>query len=623
MKKGGATAMKGKTAQVVAPPPVVVPKAEARKEKPLTSQHEVENALQNFYAMKWIKTNPGKADAINDNQSKKAIKEYQALFKLDVDGIVGKQTLGSVRKQLPACLQQATSEVLLVELYKAKKIKNDPGSANMTNDAKTQAAVEEFQEANGLLKTGVPDIDTLVKLGEVLSGNAPTSNKPGLAPDVKHLYWVGNSVEPGGTATLRLHAKDLKVDQECPVTLLDAEGKEVASTAKIKVSGKYAEALVAIPKEFAGGSKVFAKVTAALEEDGELEARTSAPLFVRAKGGATTETADWRPYIGKGAVPHEILEIVRRNRAKYPMKSFKAAKGGPKNSPRGYEGPHCWDYSPPKAHNDWAYAYFDQKLQAAPQRQKNMLRAYKLMLRSEGRPASFMTYDNQIVTWGVGLGNKGNGKSTFLNLNKDPEMKKLLDDLGIAYGADRYYHVVDLNHKKVVSSVVSKKLGDDNRHIPPLEAWRQQKDLMSAIIGLSEDPATREKVAEAMYAIYVNETAAFNGQDKIYTLALYFMLTHMRAWLPAIGKKIDVEVEFAAIGGGMPSRETDKKLAHRIAHAFLREAKRFFTVLQSKRGSWIDVRNRTKTRLWKVMKDDGKPEKFDPGELEYAADEAK
>jgi peptidoglycan hydrolase-like protein with peptidoglycan-binding domain len=162
MKEGGATAMQGKIAQVAAP------LARQDPAKALSSQQEVENALRHFYAMKWIKSDPGSADAINDAQSKKAIKEYQALFKLDVDGIVGKQTLASVRKQLPACLQQAMSEVLLMELYKAKKIKNDPGSPDMTNDAKTQAAVKEFQEANGLLKTGVPDMDTIVKLGQVL-----------------------------------------------------------------------------------------------------------------------------------------------------------------------------------------------------------------------------------------------------------------------------------------------------------------------------------------------------------------------------------------------------------------------------------------------------------------------
>jgi hypothetical protein len=86
----------------------------------------------------------------------------------------------------------------------------------------------------------------------------------------------------------------------------------------------------------------------------------------------------------------------------------------------------------------------------------------------------------------VGLGAKGDGV-------------QLLDDPGINYD-DGDYHVVDLNQKKVVSSAAGKK-GDDNRHIVALESWRQQPDLLSAIIGISEDPATREPVHHWLPAI--------------------------------------------------------------------------------------------------------------------------
>lgn len=651
MKSGGAAPMKGSSpggsggggmgkavveaAHVVAPPPVVVPRAQVKKDadapkkiepkpaqqdekKPLNMQLEVENALQIFFNAGWIKNDPGKPDAINDDQSKAAIKEYQTLFGLLVDGIVGKQTLGSVRKQLGAALMQPLSQLMLLQLFQGKKISSDPGVPDGKNHDQCRKAVEEFQGANELTKTGVPDADTLEKLRAAVDEHAPTGAKPGLAPEVKHLYWVGNSVEPGGQATLHLHANDLKVDQQVAVTLLDADGKEYESTAKIKVSGKEGESPVAIPKEFGIGAKVFAKVVADLEDDGTLEAKTGAPLIVRAKGGAKTETADWRPYIGKDAVPDEVLEVVRRNRALYPMKTFTAAKGGPANAPHAYEGPHKWNYNPPDSHNKWAKAYFQQKLDAAPQGQKNMLRAYLLMLRSEGRPASFMTYDNQIVTWGVGLGNKGNGVHTFENLNKDAGMKKLLDDLGIQFEKNTY-HVVDLNQKKVVSSATG-KAANDQRHVPPLESWRQQKDLMSAIIGMSEDPATREQVAEAMFAVYSSSTANWKDQDKIFTLALYFMYTHMRAWLPAIGKAVDIAAEFAATGATTPSKESDKLLAPRIANQFLRAAKDFFTVKSKREAVWIDVRTRTKTRLWKTMREDGKAEGFDPGEFTYPPD---
>src|SRR5207253_236066 len=150
--------------------------------------------------------------------------------------------------------------------------------------------------------------------------------------------------------------------------------------------------------------------------------------------------------------------------------------------------------------------------------------AYFQMLQHEGRPASFQTYDSQIVTWGVGLGAMGNGKEVYKHLNKDDKMKKLLDDIGINF-FDGDYHVVDLAKKKVVTSAVSKKgKADDSRHRAPLDSWRQQPDLMSAIIGISEDPATREAVAESQYAVYLDGAAAWPGQDKVFTMALYFMI---------------------------------------------------------------------------------------------------
>jgi hypothetical protein len=124
-----------------------------------------------------------------------------------------------------------------------------------------------------------------------------------------------------------------------------------------------------------------------------------------------------------------------------------------------------------------------------------------------------------------------------------------------------------------------------------------------------------------MLKVYLDQTATWKGQDKVATEAVFFMMTHMYAWLPAVAKGVNVQAEFAAIGG-TPSMESDKKLAHRIAHAFLRSAKDFYTVKQKAPGTYQDVRNRTRTRLWAALREeDGPKEKFDPGAFEYAADE--
>ncbi len=130
----------------------------------------------------------------------------------------------------------------------------------------------------------------------------------------------------------------------------------------------------------------------------------------------------------------------------------------------------------------------------------------------------------------------------------------------------------------MVSSSPGRK-GDDNRHIVALKAWRDQPDLLSAIIGISEDPATREAVAESQYAVYLSNSTGWPGQDKVFTGALFFMIVHLHHWMPAIAKfGFNVEDLFQAIGGGTPSVETDKQLAPRVARKFVSYAKTYFLV---------------------------------------------
>ena len=78
------------------------------------------------------------------------------------------------------------------------------------------------------------------------------------------------------------------------------------------------------------------------------------------------------------------------------------------------------------------------------------------------------------------------------------------------------------------------------------------------------------------------------------------------------------------VAGGTPSMETDKKLAPRLANGFVRYSKTYFPKFPKKykdpAASYADVRDRTKTHLWKAMRDDGKKEGFDPGELSYDFD---
>lgn len=608
---GPTTRLRGKN---IAGDPIVLQQTRPKpvqqdQAKPTPWQLEVEQAMQQFFTVGWITTDPGKPDGINDAKTQAAVKDYQDKLHLQVDGIAGNETRTSLRLQLPASHRQHEVQEQLARLFRGKQIGSDPGPATGIHNAATKAAVQEFQGLVGLDASGLPDAETQVKLREFLAQKAPTTEQPGLEPTVQHLYWVGNSVVPGGTATLRLHCRDLLLGQACPIELQDeASGVKVAAPLPILVFGETAEAAVPVPPQFGANAKLRARVVANIGGDGTLETVTAAPLYVR--GLAATEPADWRAYIRKGELPAAVVEAIARNRARYPRKTMQAARGGPNNS---YQGPHKFDYKPTAAHTRWAKDYFAKKVEQAPPAQRNAARAFVVMLNAEGRPASLQTYDNQIVTWGVGLGAKGDGVHAFEQLNKDAAMKHLLDDLGIQYFG-RDYHIVDLRSRTVVSSAVGKK-GDDNRHIVALEAWRQQPDLLSAIIGMSEDPATREAVAESQYAVYLANSASWPGQDKVFTLALYFMIAHMFHWMPAIAKYgFDVGREFEAIGGGTPSLDTDAKLAPRIARAFAAKAQSWFA---KRPAVAADIRTRTRTRLWKKLREDGKAEGLVLGELTY------
>ena len=288
-----------------APPITTIKKAEVKKDpdaikkvepkpakqdekKPVAWQHDVELAMRDFFRAKWIDADPGESENINDAKSQAAIKAFQKKFKLDVDGIVGKFTKAMIKKQLPACHTQQVAEDALVALFKGGKLKSDPGEANGVNDAQTAAAVKEFQSANGLAPTGVPDAETQEKLKAALADHAPTDAKHGLNPLLLVSYWLGNVTKPGGSKTLRVHSFDVRKGLELEIFLKDAvSGKEVPAAVKLKITGDQSEASVPVPADFGDGAIVFARVKAT---DGgkTLELVGPAPLFVRGKA----ETAD-------------------------------------------------------------------------------------------------------------------------------------------------------------------------------------------------------------------------------------------------------------------------------------------------------------------------------------------
>jgi hypothetical protein len=383
----------------------------------------------------------------------------------------------------------------------------------------------------------------------------------------------------------------------------------------LSVDDTESEASVPIP--FGAGASVQAKVVT--QSAGEIA--TVASLHV----GRGTEQADWRDSVDKDAVPDDVIEKIKRNRARWPTKKISPVTKGK------YAGPKHYNYGPPSSHGEWArdYVKTEKVDKATGLADKHIAQVFVEMMKdekgSEGQPASFQTYDNQIVTWGVGFGGMGDGVLIFDELNKDSKMQRLLDDLGVQYFGGRY-HVVDVGAKKVVSSaeITVEKKGKKRHagwdHAPALNAWRDQMDAMSAVISISEDNAYRVQILEAQWRVYVANSSTWTGQDKIYTLALYYLITHSQHWLPALAKGgFYVNREFEAIGGGTPSVETDKKIAQRLLNGFLGVGKGMWKEKRPK--LWGEVHRRVNDDLWTRFKKDAKKEGFDPGDFVYTVEE--
>jgi hypothetical protein len=637
MKSGGAPVAPSKPGHVDAPAVVVKgeevkrdpaaprrvkpKKVKQEKDKPLTVQLYVEMALHTFFEKKWIAKDPGEPDAVNDAKTQDALKELQEKMGIGVDGIIGPDTLGMTALQHPACILQYSAQLMLLSLHRGKKLEHDPGLPDGVNNAQTKAAVEEFQKAHGLRVNGVPDSATQAKLVAVMNEHAPTQDKPGLVPELDHLYWVGNTAGVGGTARLRLHARDLMQGQQCAVTLHDVvSGKKVEATVKLAIDGADAEVAVPLPAAFVVGAKVKAHVSADVGAATKLEIETTAPLLVVA--AVESEPADWRPYIDGGEVPADVLDAIRRNRARYPTKEIPLTKGRK-------AGPLHYTYTPGTAHQSWAKKYVkDQKIAPAIGADKTIAKVFFKMLDAEGYPASVQTWDKHIVTWGTGLAAKGNLPKVFPRLQADAEIARILEGVGIDNRRDAKglrYHVVDLDAKTVVSSTLkldekatrkSKRKKPVMRldHDDALEAVRRQPDLMLALIGVSEAAATRERVLEAQWAVYLS-SAEWAGQNKVFTLALNFTITHMFHWLPAVAKRsIDVPKELAAMGATSATLETDKELAVRVFRSFYRELGVFYAKEEGQRERF---RNVLKTHVWRDLRKHGEDEGFDPGAPTY------
>jgi peptidoglycan hydrolase-like protein with peptidoglycan-binding domain len=203
VKPGGVKPVPAKQVKKDHPEPkkaVAPTQAKQNKAEAVSQQRWVEAALADLFRARWIEKDPGSPDAIADAQSRAAIEDFQARFKID----------------------------------------GEPGHAG----PKTRAAL---QQARSDLEAGKPN-----------------PNDKARKPAIEQFYWSPNTVEPGGSVVLGVKGENLDLVASYDVTLSDKRsGASHTASLSITASHGAGSASLAIPPKFIAGSTLGLTLSAA------------------------------------------------------------------------------------------------------------------------------------------------------------------------------------------------------------------------------------------------------------------------------------------------------------------------------------------------------------------------
>ncbi|HEY4243305.1 MAG TPA: hypothetical protein VGM88_26010 [Kofleriaceae bacterium] len=168
------------------------------------------------------------------------------------------------QKKEEAVPHQHWVEDALHELYVHKWITVDPELNGQISDAATKRAVTDFQT-----KLKVAPIDgicgqlTRPRLEQALKdlrAGKPNPNGPPPKPSLERFYWFSNHVAVGGTNGLALVTETFDLFDSFELTLTDQHGKSAKVPLGMASFAGRGITVVTIPKDFAAGSKLSARV---------------------------------------------------------------------------------------------------------------------------------------------------------------------------------------------------------------------------------------------------------------------------------------------------------------------------------------------------------------------------
>lgn len=188
------TVHKGEVETVKAQPAKPAPQ---HPQRPAIHQDFVEEALMRLYEAKWLDSHPGDPNKVNDDDTKKAVREFQTKFDAKpVDDIAGPITRAALKKALQD------------------------------------------------LAAGLPP---------------PHHQPPPPKPRIDRVSWLKNRIEPGESVFLAVHGVDLDLLMKLDVDLRDRKSKcEVQNHWECLLIDDIGLTPVVIPPSFGRGSEIVA-----------------------------------------------------------------------------------------------------------------------------------------------------------------------------------------------------------------------------------------------------------------------------------------------------------------------------------------------------------------------------
>ena len=167
-----------------------------------------------------------------------------------------------------AVAHQRWVEGTLVDLYQARWITVDPGKPDTIADARSKAAIEDFQNKFKVTgedgHAGPKTRAALEQAQHDLAAGKPNPNAPPRTPSIDQFYWSPNTVDPGGSVTLGVKGDNLDLVSAYAVALTD---KQSGATERVSLQiaaphGAGSAALI-VPRRFRAGATLSLQLSAA------------------------------------------------------------------------------------------------------------------------------------------------------------------------------------------------------------------------------------------------------------------------------------------------------------------------------------------------------------------------